>query len=177
MSVDIEDEGVLDRIVSIQERIAMDGVKPVERENLHFTLKFLDELDNSQVTLIDKKLATITSISKFKIRIMGAGAFPNMHHINIIWLGGESAELMELARMIRRLTQGTGDEREFVSHLTIARVKWVRDRTELIKRVQEIQGIEIGTARVSEFNLKGSALGPNHPTYTILKSYMLGEPV
>ncbi|MDG7043028.1 MAG: RNA 2',3'-cyclic phosphodiesterase, partial [Nitrososphaerota archaeon] len=69
VSVDIKDEGVLDRIAWVQERLAIDGVKPVERENLHFTLKFLDELDNDQIGLIDRKLASITSVPKFKIRM------------------------------------------------------------------------------------------------------------
>ncbi len=176
VSVDIKDEGVLDMIASVQERLAIDGVKPVERENLHFTLKFLGELDNDQIGLIDRKLAGIKSVPKFKIRMVGVGAFPNMEHINIIWVGGESAELIELAHMIRKLTEGAGDERAFTPHLTIARVKWVRDKEELIRVVQKIKGIELGTVSVSEFNLKHSTLGPDHPTYTILKSYMLGGP-
>ena len=61
ISVDVEDPLILDRIERIKETLLSTGVymKPVEKENIHLTLKFLGEIP---VALIDDIYRVLLSV-------------------------------------------------------------------------------------------------------------------
>src|SRR5437667_10890594 len=61
-------------------------LKPVERENIHLTLKFLGNLSAPKLGEIKSALAQVT-FPPFSIEIKGAGAFPNLKRISVIWEG------------------------------------------------------------------------------------------
>src|ERR671918_2889260 len=61
-------------------------VKPVEPHNFHFTLIFLGEISDHDVDRIKEMLAGF-QFEPFIITYSGIGAFPNLVHARVIWVG------------------------------------------------------------------------------------------
>ena len=76
LSVDIEDDELLSRIAHIQSKLDRQSAKMkiVERENIHFTLRFLGDTSHAKLEEIRESLSGI-QFSPFTIRINGIGAF------------------------------------------------------------------------------------------------------
>src|SRR5438552_18242210 len=102
-------------------------LKPVERENIHLTLKFLGNVSASKLEEI-KSALTQVAFPPFSLEIKGAGAFPSLKRMNVIWVGvGESWSQVELIieqteKILHQL--GLSLETRIISlQITVARVK------------------------------------------------------
>src|SRR4030067_2619315 len=104
------------RIIQIQDAMYSDfDVKTVEKENLHFNLKFFSEIDDEKVEKLKEILENISSqFEPFEINISGMGAFPNNSYIRVIWLGVKEGgqTLKALAEMIENSLKNLGIEKE-----------------------------------------------------------------
>src|SRR5438128_11723151 len=137
ISIDLDDEKILSRVESITSSLLSLGgdLKPVERENIHLTLKFLGNVSSSKLEEIKSALAQV-SFPPFSLEIKGAGAFPNLRRMNVIWVGvGEGWSQVELIfEQIEKLLHQLGVSREtrgFSTHITEDRVKLRRERDEV----------------------------------------------
>src|SRR5712692_8968343 len=80
-------------------------LKPVERGNIHLTLKFLGNVSSSKLEEVKSALAQVT-LPPFSLEIKGAGAFPNLKRMNVIWVGvGEGWSQVELIFLRSSCTQ------------------------------------------------------------------------
>jgi len=71
IAIDIEDPVLIENIVRLQNDIVQTtGIKMVEPQNIHLTLRFLGEISLSMVKEVEKILNSIT-YNKFKIRRLG----------------------------------------------------------------------------------------------------------
>jgi len=102
-------------------------IRPVNKENLHFTLFFLGEVEKKQLELISNKINEI-EFEKFEIKYRKIGVFPSIKYPKIIWIGlDENGErklnsLYELVKM--KMEQiGVRPDKPFKPHLTLFRVK------------------------------------------------------
>ena len=113
--------------------------KITEKENIHLTLKFLGEIDELQVGQIIERLREI-KIKKFEAELKELGVF-NENFIRIIWV-----HLANCDRLQNEIDEALKDlfekERRFMGHVTIARVKSVKDKEKLFEE------LEIGRAHV-----------------------------
>jgi 2'-5' RNA ligase len=159
------------KIYETAKAIEQDGIRRVEEENLHVTLKFIGEVSESKVQEIIAKLQKITC-SKLECEAKTVGVFPNESYIRVVWVGLECPELAELAKYVSSALHGIGkpDDHVFSAHLTIARVK---KKTDLNKFLQENKEKEFGRFEISEFVLFESKLTPNGPVYTKIASFDL----
>lgn len=84
-------------------------------------------------------------------------------------------DLMNLHELIMKLTGDVGerDERGFVPHLTVARVKYVRNRDRYMEVVRKYENMDFGTQLVNEVKLKRSVLTPKGPIYSDLMTIKL----
>jgi len=84
ISIDLEDQQILSRIASILSSLQSLGgdLKPVERENIHLTLKFLGNVSAPRLGEVKSSLQQVI-FSAFTAEIKGAGAFPNLNHMNV----------------------------------------------------------------------------------------------
>jgi 2'-5' RNA ligase len=101
------------------------GVRWVEQENLHITLRFAGDIDNTRAAEFADHLASI-DIDAFEVRLAGIGVFGGKEPRSI-WAGIEAGpELKVLARANERVARLAGlapEGRAFKAHATIARVK------------------------------------------------------
>jgi 2'-5' RNA ligase len=107
------------------------------------------------------------------VKFEGVGAFPNPRKPNVVWLGvseGEN-ELRELASKVETLVRKIGlpkSNKGFSPHLTLARVKFWRDRSRLSMVIRELSNVKVGNMAVDLVRLKKSTLTPKGPLYETL---------
>lgn len=145
----------------------------VSLENIHFTLKFLGNVDENKIKEIEEKLSALEQ-AHFSIKIKNVGVFPSYERIKVIWIGAESPELIPLMKKINQeLNYIRNEDQEEISHLTIARVKSGKNKEALKAYLQTIQNQEFGEMVVNHFVLYESELTPADPIYQVLKEFKL----
>jgi 2'-5' RNA ligase len=169
LGISIPDE-LKSRIESIQDSFSDFDIKFVERENLHFNLKFFGEVSSEDIEKVKKILEDICKqFQPFEIEIAGIGAFPSRNYVRVIWLGVKEGyqKLSSLAEMIETAieTLDFHSEERFVPHLTLGRVRSGRNKNEIIALLKQMESIEIGKMIVDEIILFQSKLSPNGPIY------------
>jgi 2'-5' RNA ligase len=103
-------------------------IKWIRPEGIHLTLKFLGDIQASMVEPITWIMAdTVSTIPIFKLETLQPGAFPNLQHVQVVWigLGGEVNKLKQLHKNLdTNLTRlgFTAEQRQFKPHLTLARL-------------------------------------------------------
>ncbi len=141
------------------------GVSWVKRDNLHFTLRFLGELDEVAVRRAEK--ATIEAVAEhraFGASIGGFGAFPTAKKARVLWIG-----LLQGAEPMRRLADSLETvlrkrgfepaEQAFEPHLTVGRLRDAADwTTRLIEAPSLDQRFQVDRLHVvsSSLTSKGS---------------------
>ena len=90
-------EDLKTKIMELQEQLSSFDAKLVEPKNLHFTLKFLGEINRTAIETVTQKLSVISGrFSPFSILLTGVGAFPSLSYIRVIWIGAKSQDLVNL---------------------------------------------------------------------------------
>ena len=149
------------KIKQIQKKLPEFIGKKTEINNLHLTLKFLGEIDKKKLTEIKKRLDEI-KFNKFETEIDIVGVFSE-EFIKIVWLHMTNCE--ELQKLIDEKLSGLFPKEErFMSHLTIGRVKYVKDKKSFLEKIRKIKIDEIKFV-VNSFVLKKSLLTTNGPVY------------
>ncbi len=174
ISIDLEDQQVLSRITSILSSLQSMGgdLKSVERENIHLTLKFLGNVTMARLGEVKSSLQQL-AFPGFEAEIKGAGAFPNLDHMNVIWVGVDQgwSQVEQIYEHVEKLLSGLGFKREtrpFSPHITIARVRTGRKRDEMANFLQHIGDESFGTINVNKVRLKQSILSGSGPKYSTL---------
>ncbi len=144
--------------------------KLTELENLHLTLKFLGEINSEQLNKLKTRLKTI-QFKPFNAFLEYAGTFVRHNNPNIVWLKVGGSGIIQLQKQIDESLKGLfKPESRFMSHLTIARVKYAADKQDFIEDVKQLKVQKINFT-ISEFKLKSSELNPLGPVYTDLETY------
>ena len=144
----------------------------VHKKNIHLTLKFLGEVERKKVEGIKEKLKNV-QVKKFKAGLDGCGVFPNEKFIRVVWVGLKPKEkVMELQKKVdEELIEFSEQETRFVSHLTLARVKNVKDKKGLLETLKSVK-LE-GEFEINEFSLIKSELSKDGPRYEVVETYSL----
>ncbi|MGB9857283.1 MAG: RNA 2',3'-cyclic phosphodiesterase [Dictyoglomaceae bacterium] len=105
------------------------GVKWVELENLHFTIRFLGETEENKIPDIQRIMDEVScEFFPFSISFNELGAFPSFKNPRVIWIGIENGK-REMKTLFQRLEDKIvklgfqREEKEFSPHLTLGRVK------------------------------------------------------
>lgn len=168
ISINISEE-IRKEIKKIQDFLPEFFGKKTELENLHLTLKFLGEIKEKTVEEIKEKLREI-KIEKFKTEIDEIGIFsPNF--IRIVWLHMKDCDNLQkqIDNALKNLFE---PEKRFMSHLTIARIKGIKDKKRFLQDLEKIK-IEKIKFKVDKFYLMKSELTAEGPRYSVLEEYNL----
>lgn len=106
-----------------------------KKENLHMTVKFLGDLADGQIREVSKTLSDLKKPEDgYDLAFLSCGTFPPERQPRILWIGlAENERLRRLVRELEDRMAGLGFERErreFVSHITVARLR-IRTKDEL----------------------------------------------
>jgi len=155
-------------------------VKWVEAENAHVTLRFLGEIDETQVTPIAESLETaVAAVPRFTVELHGVGAFPKVSRPKVIWVGVEPAggPMAELKHAVDTALARYGFEEErraFHPHFTLGRVKEPSVAGMLKGALERAADAYLGTMEVRDIAFVHSRLTPHGPVYTDLHRLPLG---
>ena len=174
------DIGSFPKLIQFEKEIKDSGadVKLVEPENVHITLKFLGDTDEELIDQIEKIMKNaVKGVKPFKIQLIGSGVFPNQNYIRVTWIGIKNWEQIgTISKIIDEQISELGFEKEkrgFSAHLTIARVKSIKNKEKLLQVIEKYKDIEFGNFNFDSIKLKKSELTPKGPIYTTLKEVKL----
>ncbi len=146
------------------------GLKLVEKEKLHVTLKFVGKVSkDSGVKIIET--AKSINFKPFIISLESIGFFPSANYIRVVWVGAISNDLENLGKKLNEeLTKNNLCKyEEFSAHLTIARVKVKNDS------LKELAGMykdyKFGSFKITGFVLKKSKLSFDGSKYLDLEFF------
>ncbi len=148
------------------------NVKWVAPAQMHWTVKFLGEVDLIDVNAICANLSeAVASFAPFDVEVWGAGAFPDLDNPRTIWLGARDGteQFVELHAAVERSLSKLGfraEGRRFRPHVTLGRVRNSPSGiAELAGLLREASAFDAGMAPVFEVTLFSSELGPKGPNY------------
>ena len=154
-------------------------IKWVGKDNLHLTMKFLGYISLEQTELIKSELKGIANrCSPLIIKLSSnIGIFPTYKMPRIIWVGIKEgiSELKELYNSIENNLSNKGfprEDRDFSGHITIGRVKFIKDKANFIQILKRIE-VNNFTQEVGSIDLMESKLTPNGPIYNITAKFPL----
>ena len=173
-------EEIKREIGQIQDQLKKSGIqaKWVKPEIAHLTLAFLGSITPNQVEPIGKILEVSASqIKSISLSLSKIGCFPSPTKAKIIFvsLEGELDKLNILATKIRKELKKVNiyfDEKPFLSHITLGRIKRKQNLSHLIEEIQ-VKKVEFVTNQVT---LTQSTLTDSGPIHKILKSFFLLSP-
>lgn len=139
-------------------------------ENWHVTLAFLGEVPDRKADDLEERLERAAKRRPpMRLRVEGAGAFPNAAEARVLWTGvhGDRQALSRLATGTRAAANRAGIEvagRRFTPHLTLARTRrpvevtrWLRVFDGYSGPEWTADGIELIASRLGQGPNRGSA--------------------
>src|SRR3989344_3361192 len=175
---------IIDGLKKIQDELK-DGTNKVawaKPENIHLTLKFLGDIEAYKIDSIARLLEGAAAKScSFDISVKGVGTFPAAGNPRVIWVGIEQSgvggsELGELYDNLEHKFAAIGfpkEERTFKPHLTLGRIKLLKDKKVFKERLEEFKDREVGQFTVHSLCFFKSRLTPEGAIHTRLKEYTL----
>lgn len=166
------EENLKKNILNVQKRLNSPDfdIKFVERENLHFTIKFFGDIPYEKTEEIKNILKNVSeNFKSFEINISGIGCFPNKNYIRVIWLGVKEG-YQDFRSLLEYLDSelnkiGFEKEKDYVPHLTLGRVRSVKKPKELSEILAKLENIEIGKMKLKKIIFFESVLQRTGPVY------------
>jgi len=157
-----------------------DGVRWVQQDQLHVTVKFLGDVPDGDVPSVSEAIARGAGVGgPFSMRVETAGCFPPRGGVRIVWAGTTepSNTVQRSAEAINGELEDLGFEREqrvWSPHITIGRVKFDNSAGRIRSAVERVSYSGIDQA-VDSVSLMSSVLAPKGPTYAQVFTCPLGK--
>ena len=173
------DKEYLEAFRMLKAQFRHEKIKWVDEQNIHITLKFFGEMEENRIPEIDgvlRELAGETETFSFSLRNLGI--FGSSYNPKVIWAGIEPyTKLSEIMKLLQDKLQVTGfekDRQNTVPHLTLGRIKELKDKHLFQQILSQHKNIASEVLRVDRFFLYESILKKEGPVYLVLKTYILG---
>ena len=154
-----------DYFINIQDQIDKELAKVNFTSTFHLTLKFLGEVAEDKLPIIKKSLKKI-KFEPFSIYLDKIGFFPNENYIRVVWIGLKPVDkINELQQKIDdSLISIFPKDKRFHPHITLCRIKFIKDKSKFIENLKNIE-IEEKKTDIDKFKLIKSTLTPKGPVY------------
>jgi RNA 2',3'-cyclic 3'-phosphodiesterase len=162
----------------LRKRLETVPVRWVQVGNIHLTLKFLGDVSLGNLEILKQVLqAEVAHHKPFDVSIGNMGAYPNMRHPRVMWVGVEAPnDLAYLQRSIETAMARLGyakEDRAFTPHLTLGRVSRNASSKETHVIGEVLDGYKVGflgVAPVKTVHLYKSDLRPTGSIYTRIQA-------
>jgi len=171
IGIKIEPEGTLLRMInSLKAVLPDDKINWVDPANIHITLAFLGDTEEERIKVAAMVLTEVCKdFRRFSFNLSGMGVFKNFRDPRVIWTGIDNlAEPGRLNSLIVIGLRDTGfniEERPFRPHITIGRIKSIKDPDLLRRTLERYRDITFQNVSVREVILFESILKPGGPEY------------
>jgi 2'-5' RNA ligase len=163
-------EDLTDAISSLKAELRHEIIRWVEISNMHITLAFIGNTEEPMIKKVGKMLENdLAGTDKFEFDLTGFGVFRNISDPRIIFTGivnpGKLIEAHEIVKKGLEELDIKLEERQFKPHLTIGRIKDLRDKSTLQRLILKYSGVVLQTVKVSEIIYYESVLLPAGQLY------------
>lgn len=149
------------QLIAVQQKIKelVPAARLTDPNKLHLTIAFVGEqLDEYKDHLIKIIEDAVQNISTFSVTPSYIDGFPHLHSAHTLWVGinGEIDELYKLRHHIKDGLESLDlpvDERRFVPHIAIAKIKNFHLNPEVEKKFEEIMSGDFHPIEVSSIKL------------------------
>jgi len=177
IAVNVHPESELLRMFSsLRAQLGAEKIKWVDPENIHLTLAFLGDTEEKKIKIIAGILKErCNGFQEFEFVLAGAGVFKNYSDPRVIWAGIELSEkLMMLNNIITEGLREYGfvvEDRPFNPHLTLGRIKSLRDTENLKSALEKYRDVVFQRVEVNEVTFYESILMKTGPIYRVLGTF------
>jgi RNA 2',3'-cyclic 3'-phosphodiesterase len=170
------DAGFLEKYRELKHELRHEQIKWVEELNIHITLKFFGETEEQKIPVICSVLRTRSSVTlPILLKLTGLGIFGSSYAPKVIWAGLEPyAEICLLMKNIHTDLKSVGfepDRQNLVPHLTLGRIKFLRDKIIFHRTVDHLKTISSSPIFIGEMVLYESILRREGPEYIALDKF------
>jgi 2'-5' RNA ligase len=163
-------EKLMSMFSSLRTLLGNEKITWVAPGNIHLTMAFLGDIEDERTMVAGIMLKQkCAGFGEFGFNLSGAGVFRNFKDPRVIWIGIDNSEkLLQLNDLIITGLKDTGfkiEERQFNPHITLGRVKSIKDAEALKSTIYRYQDTFIQEVRISEVILYESILRPIGPVY------------
>ncbi|HLF54873.1 MAG TPA: RNA 2',3'-cyclic phosphodiesterase [Candidatus Nanoarchaeia archaeon] len=144
----------------LQKQLVTDNAKITLAKVFHLTLKFLGEVSPAKAEEVRKRLESI-KFEPFTASLDGTGVFPSESSVRVVWVGLEPKDIIcNLQKQIDEALHGLfPKEKEFQPHITLARVKTVKDKKQFAEHIKSLKvkpiSFEVKHIKLIESQLTG----------------------
>ncbi len=142
----------------------------VKPDNLHLTLKFLGEVDDTRLPQLTEKINQLArDQGAFTANLNGFGFFPSSEQPRILYAAiNEPLPFKQLVQQIDRLLEplGFAPEQHFTPHITLARIKNIKNIQSFLQLTNDID--LQASFSVDTINLFGSTLHGDGVRYQVV---------
>lgn len=172
------DENFLKLYYRLKSGLKHEKIKWVEIENIHITLKFFGETDETKINSIINVFNKATEDFKsFDLEFENVGIFGSSYKPKVIWFGIKNNEqLIKLSNSVNENLISIGyisDRQNFVPHLTVARIKFLNDKKLFQQIIDKNKTIKIQKIKVDKIYLFESILKREGPIYNVIEEFSL----
>ena len=175
-------DDVKESVGEIQRRLrkGLSGMKWVDSERMHVTLKFLG---NTPEALVDDVVVRggclADKFGSMELSLEGLGAFPGPAKPRVLWmgLGGETEKLAALREKLDLAMVDLdfeAERRSFAAHVTLARSKPRYQPDSVGELVTKHSGLLVASFQATSLDLYESHLSRTGPTYVRLATLPFG---
>ena len=152
----------------------------VSPENIHITLKFLGDTEEARIPAIMEAMRkSAEGIPPFSFHLKGTGIFGSSYQPKVVWIGvPDGSEMVTLAKKLIDAMVPLGwprDRQNFVPHLTIGRIRFIRDKAAFQQAIDEYRSEKIQEVQVDDIRLYESILKREGPEYKMIAKAGLVE--
>ena len=167
---------MMDCISHLRNALRMEKIKWIDPGSLHITLRFLGDTNPQQVISIINLLKGIVPVSPSPDMVFrGLGVFRSIRDPRVLWIGmDQTPVLQDIKSAIDRKLNGLGfpaGERKFRPHLTLARIKLIRDTEVLRDLITEYRDFTYQKNLMEELIYYESILRSGGPEYLPLEKF------
>jgi 2'-5' RNA ligase len=165
-------------IDDVKEQLANEKIKWVDMWNMHITLHFLGDTDETMLDDIGIELKKqLKGSCSFTLQCTGLGLFKNIHNPKVLWFGiDRSDELTNIKERVDNALKPFGffkEGRMFKPHLTIGRVRFIKDKNTLSDVLEEYKNTHLQDFNITEVLFYESELTPKGPIYKVIQRFHL----
>jgi 2'-5' RNA ligase len=151
-----------------------ESIKWVEERNIHLTLKFIGETDESRIPAILNALEPVAlRTPAFTFSLGSIGIFGSSYSPRVIWAGINPYDrLALLMQEVHKALEPVGfprDRQNLVPHLTLGRIRFLRDKPSFQETLRGFHHLESEPITARQMILFESILKKEGPEYVVLR--------
>jgi len=177
----IEPNAVLLQLLSdLKKSLNGEQLRWIDPQNLHLTLRFLGNTEDSQLIAINNALDDLTpQFNNFTLEIEGLGIFGKRSLPKILWAGVKIPQnvysLVENIEEILVNAGFVGETKPYSPHLTLCRIKSLSDASNLVNLVDDYNKTHFVTQDMNQIILYESVLKNFGAEYVPLRIFDLNK--